>query len=174
MNETIKTLLERRSIRSFKSEQVKNDDLDLILKAGTYAPTARGTQAPVIVVVQDAETIAEMEKLNAEVMGNPEARPFYGAPTVIVVFSDTRLTNNAFQDGSLVLGNLMNAAFSLGVDSCWINRATETFKTPAGIELMKKWGLDENYIGIGNCILGYRDCELPEAKPRKDGYIIRT
>lgn len=132
MNETIKTLLERRSIRSFKSEQVKNDDLDLILKAGTYAPT------------------------------------------VIVVFSDTRLTNNAFQDGSLVLGNLMNAAFSLGVDSCWINRATETFKTPAGIELMKKWGLDENYIGIGNCILGYRDCELPEAKPRKDGYIIRT
>ena len=78
------------------------------------------------------------------------------------------------EDGSLVMGNLMNAAFSLGVDSCWINRAKEVFLTDEGKALMKQWGLGEEYIGIGNCILGYSDQPLPQAKERKEGYIIRA
>lgn len=172
MNETIKTLVKRRSVRSYLPDMVDDKALEEILKAGTYAPTAMGRQAPVMVVVKDRQTIDEMEKLNASFMGNPDAKPFYGAPLVIVVFADTRLTNNAVQDASLVMGNLMNAAFSLGVDSCWINRATESFKTDEGRALMKKWGLDENYMAVGNCVLGYRDSELPEAKPRKNNYII--
>lgn len=172
MNETIKTLTERRSIRSYKPDMVEDSALEQILKAGTYAPTAMGRQAPVMVVVKDRDTINELEKLNASFMGDPNSKPFYGAPVVVIVFSDTRLTNNAIQDGSLVLGNLMNAAFSLGVDSCWINRATESFKTAEGKKFMQKWGLDDNFIAVGNCILGYRDGELPEAKPRKENYII--
>ena len=113
-----------------------------------------------------------MSKLNAEIMGKPDTDPFYGAPTVVVVLADS--TNaNWVRDGSLVMGNLMNAAASLGLGSCWINRALELFDRPEGKKLLKKWGLDEKYRGVGNCILGYIDGEIPTPKPRKEGYIIR-
>ena len=174
MNETIKTLVERRSVRKFKKEQVKEEQLQEILKAGTYAPTAAGLQCPVIVVVQDAETIAQLSRLNAKVMG-ADMDPFYGAPTVITVFADHSVNQTTcIEDGSLVLGNMMNAAFSLGVDSCWIHRAKEVFETEEGKALLAKWGLNGDYIGIGHCILGYRDCELPQAKPRKENYVVRV
>lgn len=173
MNETIKTLINRRSVRSYLDKQVDNTALDLILEAGTFAPTAMGCQAAIMVVIQDSDTINYMEKLNATVMNKPDDKPFYNAPTVVVVFADTRLTTNALQDGSLVMGNMMNAAFSLGVDSCWINRATEMFLTDEGKELMEKWGLDSNYIGVANCILGYKTDTLPEPKPRREGLIIK-
>nr|WP_325194890.1 nitroreductase family protein [uncultured Oscillibacter sp.] len=172
MNETLKVLKERRSIRRYKAEQIKNEELNAILEAGTWAPTGMGKQSPVMVVVQDRETIAYMSKLNAEIMGKPDTDPFYGAPTVVVVLADS--TNaNWVRDGSLVMGNLMNAAASLGLGSCWINRALELFDRPEGKELLKKWGLDEKYRGVGNCILGYIDGEIPTPKPRKEGYIIR-
>ena len=172
MNETLKVLKERRSIRRYKAEQIKNEELNAILEAGTWAPTGMGKQSPVMVVVQDRETIAYMSKLNAEIMGKPDTDPFYGAPTVVVVLADS--TNaNWVRDGSLVMGNLMNAAASLGLGSCWINRALELFDRPEGKELLKKWGLDEKYRGVGNCILGYIDGEIPTPKPRKEVYIIR-
>ena len=172
MNETLKVLKERRSIRRYKAEQIKNEELNAILEAGTWAPTGMGKQSPVMVVVQDRETIAYMSKLNAEIMGKPDTDPFYGAPTVVVVLADS--TNaNWVRDGSLVMGNLMNAAASLGLGSCWINRALELFDRPEGKELLKRWGLDEKYRGVGNCILGYIDGEIPTPKPRKEGYIIR-
>ena len=172
MNETLKVLKERRSIRRYKAEQIKNEELNAILESGTWAPTGMGKQSPVMVVVQDRETIAYMSKLNAEIMGKPDTDPFYGAPTVVVVLADS--TNaNWVRDGSLVMGNLMNAAASLGLGSCWINRALELFDRPEGKELLKKWGLDEKYRGVGNCILGYIDGEIPTPKPRKEGYIIR-
>lgn len=172
MNETLKVLKERRSIRRYKAEQIKNEELNAILEAGTWAPTGMGKQSPVMVVVQDRETIAYMSKLNAEIMGKPDTDPFYGAPTVVVVLADS--TNaNWVRDGSLVMGNLMNAAASLGLGSCWINRALELFDRPEGKELLKKWGLDEKYRGVGNCILGYIDGEIPTPKPRKESYIIR-
>ena len=171
MNEVIKTIKERRSIRSFRNEQITDEQLDGILNAGTYAPSGMGQQASIIVAVQDPETIAQMSGLNAQVMGM-DIDPFYGAPTVAVVFADsTRLTN--VEDGSLVIGSMMLAASSLGVDSCWIHRAKETFETEEGKALKKKWGVPEDYVGIGNCILGYREGELPDAAERKPGRIVR-
>ena len=172
MNETLRVLKERRSIRKYKAEQIKDAELDAILEAGTWAPTGKGLQSPVMVVVQDRETLDILSKANAEIMGKPDTDPFYGAPTVVVVLADS--TNaNWVRDGSLVMGNLMNAAASLGLGSCWINRALELFDRPEGKELLKKWGLDEKYRGVGNCILGYIDGEIPTPKPRKEGYIIR-
>lgn len=173
MNETLKTLKERRSIRKYKKEQIREEQLKLILEAGTYAPTGMGAQSPIMVVVQDSETIKELSKMNAEVMGTT-SDPFYGAPTVIVVLADKSKSSTYIEDGSLVMGNLMNAAHSLGVDSCWIHRAKEVFASEKGQDLLKKWGLEGDYIGIGHCILGYRDCEYPDAKPRKKGYIVRV
>ena len=172
MNETLKTLMERRSVRSYKEEQVPENILQQILEAGEYAPSGMGMQSAVMVVVRDKDTINQISRMNAAVMGN-DGDPFYGAPTVVIVFGDS--TRGTYvEDGSLVMGNLMNAAASLGVDSCWIHRAKEVFLSEEGKTLMKKWGLGEEYVGIGNCILGYSDEPHPQAKERKDGYIIRV
>ena len=172
MNETLNTLETRRSIRSYKSEQVPEEILEQILRAGTFAPTGMGMQSPVMVVVQDTDTIRKLSELNAAVMGS-DGDPFYGAPTVIAVLAD-KARGTCIEDGSLVMGNLMNAAASLGIGSCWIHRAREVFAGKEGRELMKTWGLDpEKYIGVGHCILGYA-AEPGKAKQRKEDYIIRV
>ena len=171
MNETLRVLKERRSVRRYKAEQITEAELNAVLEAGTWAPSAKGLQTSVLVVVQDPETIAYLSKLNAEIQGQPGTDPFYGAPTVVVVLADGA---NYLQDGSLVMGNLMNAAWSLGVASCWINRALELFDRPEGKELLRKWGLPETLNGVGNCILGYADGDIPAPKPRKEGSIVRV
>ena len=172
MNEVLKLLKQRRSIRRYKAEQIKDAELDAILEAGTYAPSGMGKQSAVMVVLQDRETIAALSKINAEIQGNPGTDPFYGAPTVVAVLADST-SYNWLKDGSLVMGNLMNAAASLGVGSCWINRCGETFDLPEGKEYLKRWGLGENYKGVGYCILGYAEGDIPAPKPRKETYIIR-
>ena len=172
MNETLRCLEERRSIRKYTGEQVPEKILEQILQAGMYAPTGMGLQSPVMVVVQDADMIRRLSALNAEVMGT-ESDPFYGAPTVIVVLAD-RSRGTCVEDGSLVIGNLLNAAASLGIGSCWIHRAREVFDGKEGREILAGWGLDpDRYIRVGHCILGYA-AEQGEAKPRKAGYVIRA
>ena len=173
MNETLQTLRERRSIRRYRPEQIKPEELDAILEAGTWSASGMGRQSAVMVVVQDPETIQYLSKQNADILGRPGSDPFYGAPTVVVVLADGTVPT-WLQDGSLVMGNLMNAAWSLGVGSCWINRATELFDRPEGKELLRKWRLPETLRGVGHCILGYAEGEVPAPKPRKDGYIVRV
>lgn len=169
MNETIKTLIERRSCKKLKSEQIKKEELDLILQAGMNAPTGKGMQSPIILVLQDKEKIEKLREINKKILGR-DVDPFYNAPTVLVVMADKNMFTYV-EDGSLVLGNMMNAAFSLGVGSCWIHRAKEEFETPEGKALLKEWNIPENYEGVGHCILGYADMEYPEPKPRKKDYV---
>ena len=135
MNEVIKCLTERRSARHYGPRQVEPDVLDQILLAGTYAPTGMGRQSPVIVAVQDPATVKQLSRMNAAVMGS-DGDPFYGAPTVLVVLADKNVGTYLY-DGSLVMGNLMNAAHALGVDSCWIHRAKEEFESEEGKALLK-------------------------------------
>ena len=172
MSDVLETIKSRRSIRKYKSDMVPQDKLEKIIEAGTYAATGMGKQSPVIVVVQKPELIAKLSKMNAAVMGSSND-PFYGAPTVLIVLADPEI-GTYHEDGSLVMGNLMLAAHAVGVDSCWIHRAKEEFESAEGKELLKEWGLPENLVGIGHCILGYRDCEYPEAKKRKADYIVRV
>ena len=163
-------LLTRRSVRKYSDRPVEDEKLDKVLTAGLYAPSGMNNQLPVLVAVRDKATRDKLSRMNAAVMG-ASGDPFYGAPCVIVVLSDPeRMT--WVEDGSLVLGNLMNAAHSLGLGSCWIHRAKECFDTPEGKALLRAWGVPENYRGVGNCILGYA-AEEPEAKPRKSGRIIK-
>ena len=169
MNETLKTLMTRRSCKKFKPDQIKNEELDYILKAGMNAPTGRGLQSPIIVVIQDKNLINKIAKLNSKIMG-VDVDPFYGAPTLVIVFADKNI-GTYIEDGSLVLGNLMNSAYSLGVGSCWIHRAKEEFQTSEGKELLKNWGIDDNYVGIGHCVLGYPAEEYKIPAPRKKDYI---
>lgn len=173
MNQTINDLLTRRSVRAYTAQQVQPDVLDTILEAGTYAPSGMGKQSSIMVVVQDADTIHQLDRMNAQVMGNPDAHPLYGAPTAVVVLAD-RQVSTARNDGSLVMGNLMVAAHALGVASCWINRAREMFDGEEGKALLKKWGVEGDYEGVAICILGYAEGPAPSAKPRKANYIYKV
>ena len=170
MKNGLETLYERRSIRKYKAEQISNDELELVIKAGVCAPTAMNYQSPIIVAVQNPDEVKNLSRLNARIMGKEDTDPFYGAPTVLVVLADAN-NKNAVKDGSLVMGNLLNAAYAVGLGSCWINRATELFEMQEGKDLLKKWGIEGEYIGIGNCILGYPDQEHPAMKPRKENYV---
>jgi nitroreductase len=172
MNETLRTLEERRSVRAYRPDQITEDQLTAILRAATYAPTGMNRQSPIMVVVQDAEARETLRRMNAAVMGRPDSDPFYGAPTVIVVLADRRVST-CVEDGSLVMGNLMNAAHAVGVDSCWIHRARQEFESEEGKALLRRLGIEGDYIGVGHLILGYRDGELPSPKPRKQNYVYR-
>ena len=158
----------RRSCRSYKPEQITDDQLNLMLEAGTYAPTSRGLQSPFIVAVQNKELLNRLAKMNAEVMG-VTTNPYYDAPTYILVFVPEDAPNGV-QDASLVLENMMLAAHAQGLGSCWIHREREMFATEEGKELMAQWGLPEGLVGIGALSLGYPDGEPFPAKPRKEGY----
>jgi len=172
MNETIKTLLERRSIRKFKPEQIKEEELNAILKAGIYAPSGANQQSALFVVIQDKETLKKLSAMNAAVLGK-NIDPYYNAPIVILVFADkSKIT--PVEDASLALGNMLNAAASLGIGSCWVHRTKQMFEKDEGKDLLRKWGITGDYIGVGSCILGYPDCEHPKAAPRKDNFVIRV
>lgn len=173
MNEVIRCLIERRSCRSYCAKQVEEEKLLEILRAGTYAASGMGRQPAKILVLQRPEDIAELERLNADIMGKPDAHPFYGAPTVCVVLTRTDAFTGV-EDASLVMGNLMNAAHSLGVDSCWIHRAREEFEREEGKKLLEKWGVEGDWRGVGHCILGYADGEKRPASARKEDYIVRV
>ena len=172
-NEVLNAIAARRSCRSYEAKQIPDEALDAIVTAGTWAPNGMGKQSAKIVVVQDPKTVAQLERMNAAVLGNPDAHPFYGAPTVLVVFADTTVPTYLY-DGSLVLGTMLLAASTLSLGSCWIHRAKEVFQTPEGKDLMQKWGVGEQYIGIGHCILGYPQGEIPAPKARKEDYIIKA
>ena len=168
-NETLHTLETRRSCRAYKPEQITKEELEAVLRAGTFAPSAMNRQSAKIVVVQDAATRAQLTRMNAAVMGK-DTDPMYGAPTILVVLADAG-SKNAVQDGSLVMGNLMLAAHALGLGSCWINRARETFETQEGKEILRILGIEGEYEGIGYCVLGYPADPLPAAAPRKDHFV---
>lgn len=171
-NETLDTIRSRRSCRSYQPTQITEEELSAVLEAGTYAASAMGRQSARILVVQDPADRALLTRMNAAVMGT-DSDPMYGAPTILVVLADAN-ARNAVQDGSLVMGNLMLAAASLGLGSCWISRAREMFDTPEGKALLRRWGVEGDWIGVGNCILGYPAADPKPAAPRKPDYILRV
>jgi len=169
-NEVLKALRERRSVRAFKAEQIKDEELKAVLEAGIYAPTGMGRQDPWIVAVQDPKIIAQLVRMNAAILG-VQSNPYYGAPTIVLVFaSRPEKWFTSVNDGTLVLGNMMNAAYAVGLGSCWIHREREMFGTEEGRQLMKRFGLPDGLIGVGSIALGYAVNALPAAKPRKADY----
>jgi nitroreductase len=172
MNETMKTLLTRRSIRKFKPEQVADEELNAVLEAGKYAPSGANAQSALFVVVQDRETIKKLSAMNAAVL-QKNMDPYFGAPTIILVLAD-RTKPTPVEDASLALGNMMNAAASLGLGACWIHRERQMFESEEGKALLKKWGVVGDYIGVGSCILGYPEGEIPKPAPRKEKFVVRV
>ncbi len=171
MNETLKNLVERRSCRSYKPDMIPEDILNQILEAGAFAATGMGKQSPIMIAVTDKKVRDQLSAMNASVMGT-QMDPFYGAPVVIIVLADRNVATHVY-DGSLVMGNLMNAAHSLGIGSCWIHRAKEEFESEEGKAILRSLGISGDYEGIGHCILGYAADDAKPAAPRKENYVYR-
>lgn len=166
--DAMQNLLTRRSVRKYKPDMIPKDILDKIIEAGTYAPTGKGCQSPIIIAVTDRKMRDRLSKMNAAIIGR-DMDPFYGAPVVLIVLA-RRADNTYIYDGSLVMGNLMNAAHALGIGSCWIHRARQEFDTEEGKEILRSLGITGDYEGIGHCVLGYAD-EEPLPRPRKKDYV---
>lgn len=170
MNEVIENIKTRRSIKKYKKDRIPKEILDKIIEAGTYAPSGKGRQSPIIVAVTNEKVRDKLAMLNAKIMGNASFDPFYGAPVVLIVLANKAYPTYIY-DGSVVMENLMLAAHSFGIGSCWIHRAKEEFETEEGKALLKYLGIEGDYEGIGHCILGYSDVEEMSPKPRKENYV---
>lgn len=188
---TLEAIKTRRSCRKYKQTQIKESELKIVLEAGTYAASSFGKQDALIVAVQREDLLSKIRQLNKDVWlllnqdnaiteENKEEQAnrankiakldtYYGAPTIVLVFA-SQSNENAFKDGSLVLGNMMLAAHEIGLASCWINREDQMFETKRGKELLKEMNLPENLVGIGALALGYWDAEPKQAKERKENY----
>lgn len=167
--DAMENLTSRRSVKKYKPDPVDRTIIEKIVEAGMNAPTGMNRQSPVIIAVTDKGLRDKLSSLNAAVMG-ADIDPFYGAPAVLVVLAD-KSVNTYLYDGSLVMGNLMNAAHALGVSSCWIHRAKEMFAGEEGKQILKSLGIEGDYEGIGNCIIGYAEGDIPVKRPRKSGYV---
>lgn len=171
MNDILKVLEERRSCRKFKTDMITEEELNAVIKAGTYAPTGMGKQSPIIIAVTNKELRDKIAKENARIMGQGEDfDPFYSAPVILIVLADKSIWTYK-EDGSLVLGNMLNAAESLGLGSIWIHRAKEEFESDFGKNILKDLGITGDYEGIGHCALGYKVVENQKAAPRKENYV---
>lgn len=169
MNQVVESIKNRRSAKSFKPDQITDEELIQVIEAGMNAPSGGNLQTPVFIIVQNKEWIKKLCKLNAEIAGAPEGFDvFYGAPTIILVLAKNE--GNPVQDGSLALGNMFNAAYALGLGSRWINRIKETFEHELGKHLLKEAGYEGDYIGVGSCILGYPAEGFPPPISRKAEY----
>ena len=172
MNEVIQAMLTRRSIHGFKPDvQVPRELMDQIIQAGTYAANGRGRQSAIIVAITNQALRARLSELNRQIGGWKEGfDPFYGAPAYLLVLAEKECPTHVY-DGSLVMGNLMLAAHALGLGSCWINRARETFEMDEGKEILASLGIQGEYEGIGYCALGYIEKEPGPAAPRKENFV---
>lgn len=173
--EALEVLKNRRSIRKFKAEQVSQPELDAVLEAGLYAATGMDRQGVITVAVQDKQTVEKLNSLNTEARGDGGMKnPYYGAPTILLVFA-TKEAIVPQEDAILCAANMMNAAYAVGLGSCWIHvlHGKKMMELPLGVELMKEWGIPKDAKCYVSIALGYPDCEHPKASPRKEGRIVK-
>ena len=179
MNQTLQTILTRRSVKKYTAEPVPEALVEEVVKAGMYAPSGMNRQSPIIVAVTNPELRNKLSRMNLDIIIGKQLKtssghsdPFYGAPVVLVVLAKKDCPTRVY-DGSVVIENMLIAAHSLGLGACWIHRAKEMFETEEGKALLKELGITDEYEGIGHCILGYPapDALKPQS-PRKPDYVV--
>ncbi len=170
MNVIIENIISRRSVKSYKDAMPPAEIIKEICKAGTYAPTGMGMQSPIIIAITNRELRDRLSRMNASIMNMTDFDPFYNAPVVLVVLAKKEIGTHVY-DGTLVMENLMLAAHSFGLGSCWIHRAKEEFESEEGKQILRDLGIEGEWEGIGHCIVGYTDKEPAAQKPRKGNYI---
>ncbi len=182
MNETLKTILNRRSIRAYQPEQIKEPELQAILEAGRFAPSGMNTQPWHFSVIQQKELL---EKINATVKegllksGNPQFVEraknenfsiFYHAPTLIIVSADPKVATPQY-DSAIAMGYMFLAAASLGVGSCWINAISMTFNAESGKAMANSLAIPDGYTIYSAGAFGYPAGEIPAPPQRKEGTV---
>jgi len=171
-NEVLKAMEERRSCRRYKPDPVAPDVLQQVVRAGLFAASGMGKQSAIIVCVTDPALRNRLSAMNAAIGGWDDGfDPFYGAPAVLVVLADKNVPTHVY-DGSLVMGNLMLAAHTVGLGSCWIHRAKEEFDSDEGRAILRECGIEGDWEGVGHCVLGYPAAALPQAAPRKENRVF--
>ncbi|MBQ9273594.1 MAG: nitroreductase [Succinivibrio sp.] len=172
-NVMLQGLLRRRSVRKYSTREVEQEKIDAVIEAGLYAPSGMGRQSAIIVECRDPKLKEMLVEENRRIGGFAAGMdPFYGAPVLLIVLADRNNPNHVC-DGALALGNMLNAAYALDLGSCWINRAAQEFELPQYREYLRKAGIGDEYIGIGHCILGYPEGELPKPAARRPGRVYR-
>ena len=167
MDEVLKAIKERRSIRKFKSDMLPKEIIDKVIESGLYAASGKEQQSPIIISVTNKELRDKLSKMNCKIGGwEEDFDPFYNAPVVLVVLAPKDWATYIY-DGSLLIGNMMLAAHSLNIGSCWIHRAKQEFESEEGKEILKSLGINGEYEGIGHCVLGYIDGNYPSVPARK-------
>lgn len=172
MNDVLTAIRERRSCKSFKSDMVPTEITDQIIEAGLFAASGMGMQSPIILAVTDKCVRDKLSELNSKYDIRHRLDPFYNAPVVLVVLADKSIPTYQY-DGSLVMGNMLLAAHSLGVGSCWIHRAKETFEDDEGKAILKSLGISGDYEGIANCVIGYPTVQNSKIPPRKENRVFK-
>ena len=171
MQDILETIVSRRSVKSYKSQMVENDLIEKVIKAGTYAPTGKNMQSPIIIAITNKEIRDRLSQEVANMRGMPQGSdPFYNAPVALVVLADKDIFTHVY-DGSVVMQNMLLEAHSLGLGACWIHWCKEVFEGKFGKSLLKSLGLNDKYEGIGTCILGYPEIKPTNTLPRKDNYV---
>ena len=165
-------IMSRRSVKCYKAEMPPMELIDKVINAGLYAANGRNWQSPIIIAVTKREVRDRLSALNAKIMGVEGTDPFYGAPVVLCVLAD-KSKRTYLYDGSLTMGNMMLAAHSLGLGACWIHRAKEEFESDEGKEILRSLGIEGDFEGIGNLVLGYADGEGREASPRNENRVYK-
>ena len=171
MSNLMEVIKSRRSTRAFKSELPPKDQIMQIVEAAEWAPSGMGKYLWHFTVIYNAEKSLKLARAVAEADNRGPEYNFYGAPVNIII-SYNRDEHHALVDGAAAMENLLLMATELGLGSCWINRAMETFELPEGKALLAEWGLDENWKGVGNCILGYTDQAVLGDKARKEDRVL--
>lgn len=172
MNDIIKAMKERRSIRKFKTDMPAKGDIEQIIEAGLYAANAMGKQATITVAVTNKELRDKLSAINCKIGGwKEDFDPFYGAPVILIVLAEKDWKNRVY-DGTLVMGNMMLAAHSLGLGSIWIHRAKEEFELPEYQQLLKTLGIEGEWEGIGHCAVGYIEGDMPKTAERKNNRVF--
>lgn len=169
MNTVFETIKHRRSVKKYKNTPVPRELVEKVAEAGTYAASGMNRQSPIILAITNKEVRDKLAAINAKAMGMEGIDPFYGAPVVLVVLAKKDVPTHVY-DGSIVMSNMMLAATELGLGNCWIHRAKEEFESDYGKEILAKLGINDEYEGVGNLILGYAD-ETPAVKARKEDYV---
>lgn len=194
MNETMQTILHRRAIRRFDERQIDEDLLQQILQAGLYAPSAGGKQGVIFAVCQDKEVnkrLGKIKRANSNphmataknyvskeqpsIADDPKlVNAFYDAPTVITMFAPKNFLFSV-DDCAVAAENMMLAADSLGIGSCYIGQGWTAFADNYGQEILRKWEIRTDYYAVMQLLLGYPKANdmHPAAKARKNDRILR-
>lgn len=165
-------IMSRRSVKCYKADMPPMEVIDRIIEAGLYAANGRNWQSPIVIAVTDKAMRDRIAALNAKVMDAEGTDPFYGAPAILIVLADkTKMTY--IYDGSLMMGNMMLAAHDAGLGACWVHRAKQVFESDEGKEILASLGIEGDYEGIGNLIIGYADGEPRVAAERREGRVYK-